>query len=162
MLNDPRCRITLNFHADAPAALSMVAVGCDHLEASARHLVAGATDASLAHAMCAAVETVTKGVLASLGTNETELRNLGHVIEKACTELARRSPGPNDAEYLTVSRTMPALVTSRYEPKQMNALEASDLYRRALFLCAEALRRTNHDSLYRQFEADPQVPMRKW
>ncbi len=144
----------------------MIAVGYSELEASARQLIAGThSSASLAHSMCVMVETISKGVLVAAGASENEVIKLNHRIPDICATLAKRRPGPNDAEYLKVAAMMPALVASRYKPEKLSGRDALDLYRKALFLSAEALRRTSvglTKLMYRQFVEDPTVPPRIW
>ena len=144
----------------------MIAVGYSELEASARQLIAGTpSDASLAHSMCVMVETISKGVLVSAGVPHGDLLSLSHRIPDICAALAAQLHGPNDAEYLKVAGMMPALVASRYQPARLNGAEALDLYRKALFLSAEALRRTSiglTNLMYRHLTDDATVPARIW
>lgn len=111
------------------------------------------------------VETISKGVLLSAGASESELISLNHRIPDICSAVAARRPGPNDDEYLRVAATMPMIVSSRYKPPALNGHEALDLYRRALFLAAEALRRTNvglTSLFYRHLADNTKVPARVW
>lgn len=154
-------------HIDCgPEASKMIGVGYSELEASARQLISGTSSShSLAHAACVAVETIAKGVLSAAGSAEIDLRKLKHNLQGICTALAELVPSTNDYEFLTVASTMPDLVASRYTPKTLNGAEMLDLYRRALFLCAEAMRRTDKglaSLLYRQIAEDQMVPKRRW
>jgi hypothetical protein len=151
-----------NFHPTVPAARGILSVGFSHLEAIARQLVAGRVDASTSHAVCAAVETISKAVLTEQGQKDKQLRDLGHNIGKICKAITKEFAGPNDSEYLMVADTMPELVKSRHHPTALNMMETQNLYRKALFLSAEALRRTGHDPLYYKVDRDSTIPRRKW
>lgn len=152
----------LDFHPTNPDAAKMLAVGTNQLEASARQLVAGASDASLSQACCLSCEMVLKAVLREQGVTEARLRALSHRIENLAAEVAKVMPNANDPELLAIASSMPSYVSVRYDPPELSVQEAHDLYRRALFVCAEALRRTRHDQLYYKIMDDPSVPPRVW
>jgi hypothetical protein len=152
----------LDFHPRSPESARMLAVGTDQLEASARQLVACSQDASLSQACCLAVETVLKAVLLEKSTATPNLKGIGHNTMKLCAAVASVVAGPNDKDFAAVAASIPKYVDVRYNPPQLTTNEAQDLYRRTLFLCAEALRRTRHDQLYYKIAADPQVPARDW
>ncbi len=142
----------------SPAALGMLRVGYSHLEAGARQILAGAGDSSMPHAMATAVEVVTKSMLTCVGLSDAELFKIGHRLDKAAETLAAQRPAVNDQTYIAVARSIPQLVASRYGGTQLNLLATHDLYRRAMFLCAEALRRYTGASIVPPSEA----AKRKW
>lgn len=152
----------LDFHPTNAEAAKMLAVGTNQLEASARQLVAGASDASLSQACCLSCEMVLKAVLRERGVAEARVRNLSHRIQDLAAELVSVLPSPNDQEFLAVASSMPSYVSVRYDPPDHSVQDAHDLYRRALFVCAEALRRTRHDQIYYKMIDDPAIPPRVW
>lgn len=146
-----------------PEAAKMLSVGTAQLETSARRLVASTSDPSLPQAMCLACETIVKAVLHERGVSLQRLKDdLGHNLTKLCSELVKILPGPNDADLAAVAASMPNYVAMRYGPPSMNANQEHDIYRRAMFICAEALRRTRHDNIYHKMAADPTMPKRQW
>lgn len=153
----------MSFHPKAEEAVKMLAVGCDTLSGFARGLVACAQDASLAQACCLAVESVLKAVLVAQGIAPTTLKKqFGHDIAALADELIERAPGQNDQELRVVAQSMPRYSDVRYRPPWTTISEAQDLYRRALFLCAEALRRTQGAGLYYHVREEPMAPRRQW
>lgn len=159
-------RADLSHPSGTLESAAMTEVGYQHLQTSARRLVEGVRpSADLAHILATAVETVTKGVLAGYGVPKETLMKYGHNLKQACEALADICPLSDDAEYVAVAGTLPTLVSSRYEPKELTSREGLDLYRRALFLCAEAVRRGDNSgggSAYQHLLNDPQVPPREW
>ena len=152
----------MDFHPQEPEAAKMLSVGFSQLQASARQMIGSSTDGSLEQAMALAAELVVKAVLREKGVPLARLQALGHSVPKLVAELATLLPGPLDAELAQVAATLPPYVASRYSPSDLGPAEAQDVYRRALFVCGEALRRTRHDQLYSKLVADPGVPPRKW
>jgi hypothetical protein len=152
----------IDLHPKQAEAEKMLSVGTDQLAGSARQLVACANDSSLSQATCLAVEMVLKAVLHENGVSLERLKQIGHKIPDLCAEVAGRLSGPNDQEFAAVANTMPSYVTVRYRPPALDMNEAQDIYRRALFLCAEGLRRTRSDQIYYKMIADSTIPSREW
>jgi hypothetical protein len=57
---------------------------------------------------------------------------------------------------------MPNSVAVRYSSPALNMLGQQGLCRRAMFVCAEALRGNHHDQLYCKVANDPTVPAHQW
>lgn len=146
----------------------MMAVGTSLLRDTARALVAGATGAhaGLAHTMCVAVETITKSALIALGVETTSsVSKYGHSFQRMCKALQESCPAVNDEEYLLASGGMPNLVQTRYGGGRRTTADEHKLFRRALFLSAEAMRRTSvnlNNLFYRDLREMPAYPPRRW
>lgn len=147
----------LNVRFEDPQAADYATTARDQLQASARQLVAAATDASLAQACCLSVELAGKAVLKEAGN---PMR--GHDIEPIYKKIMGIFPAVTDPDVRIVSCSMPDYVDVRYRPPALLATEAQELYAKALFLCADALRRNSSESMYFDAAADKSVPPRRW
>ncbi len=144
-----------------PAA--MHAVGYAHLQSTARQLLAGANDASIAHAVATASETVMKSVLIALGKTEADVSQLGHRLPAQADAIVALAPSHEDAAFQDVARSVPQLVGARYgKASPKNLAEALDLYRRGLFLCASATRRTMLSAATPSPSTWETAPNRQW
>lgn len=144
---------------DADAA-GYAAAARDQLQASARQLVAAASDSSLAQACCLAAELAGKAALRERGV--VDVKFLGHRIADIYAELVTRSPAATDTDVLAVSKLMPSYVEVRYSPPSLPPKKAQALYAKTMFLCADAFRREARQSMYLGIMGDSSVPKRKW
>lgn len=155
----------INFKPPQPEAALFMHRGALLLEGDARELVEGIADPSLAHTATLAAELILKAVLHSRGVALDKLKSMkefGHDLPKLCAELAKQFPNSRDSELAGVAASMPNNIDARYKLSSQTYAEGQDVFRRALFICAEALRRTNHDEIYGKMAADPSVPRRYW
>lgn len=142
------------------AAMGYASAARDQLQASARQLVAAASDTSLAQACCLAAELAGKAALKERGF--MNLKGLGHDLPAIYGELIKHSPAATDRDVLEVTQLMPKYVQVRYSPPSLSVKGAQALYARALFLCSDALRRDARQSIYFGILSDPEIPQRRW
>lgn len=150
----------VNFHPSMPAAQNMMETAVNQLTASARQLVAGEIDSSLPQGVVMACELAGKAVLLHTGATLESLKQVGHNLDKLLTEISIKLPSPIDAMTQSVVNSMPAYVAVRYDAPHMSMNDAQDLFRKAMFLVAEFLRRTNHDQGYWRKVTDGSMPDR--
>lgn len=151
----------MNYHPERLAA-NMMTTAINQLTASARQLIACEIDSSVPQGMAMATELAGKSILAFLGVPTQQLRQLGHDLPRIFSRLATEAASPIDSEVISVAATLPRYVDVRYDAPSMNILDAQDIYRRTLFVIADALRRINHDQLYWKLVQDSSLPPRSW
>jgi hypothetical protein len=117
------------------------------LTASARQLVASEMDSSMPQGLSMACELAGKALLVNAGVNDTELRSIGHDLSKLHSIISSRFASPLDAVVGRLCAEMPRYSAVRYDAPKMTIRDAQDLYRRAMFIVADFLRRTNHQQM---------------
>lgn len=140
--------------------LGFAAAAKDQLQASARQLVAMASDTSLTQACSLASELTGKAVLKQLGFGD--VKPLGHDVKAIYAELVRLVPALTDAEMVAATARIPDYVKVRYSPPALSTKEAQALFAATLFLCSDAFRRISRQSMYFTAVQDSAVPDRQW
>ena len=138
----------VNFYPAVSAATNMMETAVNQLTASARQLVACEIDSSLPQGMILACELAGKAVLLHTGATPELLRQVGHNLSRLVDEVSTRLPSPIDETVRRVVNTLPPYVAVRYESPHMTMIDAQDIFRKAMFVVADFLRRTNHDQGY--------------
>lgn len=152
----------VNYHSHAEVIENMLVTAINQLTASARQLVAGEIDLSIPQGLAMACELVGKSVLLKEGYTQSDVKSIGHDLQRLADAVTEKLPSPLDAEVQMVAASLPKYVSVRYDAPALNMTQAQDIYRRALFLIADFLRRTNHDQLYWKMVGDDTVPKRDW
>jgi hypothetical protein len=153
----------MDFHSQIVRARNMLTTGMHQLGASARQLVAGEIDASLPQGMCLAVELIGKAVAIDAAQGHIDERStFGHNLPCLFDHICNVLSGPNNTEVEMALRHIPRYEDVRYDAPTMAFRDAQNVYRAALFLCAEAMRRTRQDQLYWKLLEDDQMPKRVW
>jgi len=150
----------MNFHPRPLAAQNMIETAINQLTASARQLVACEIDSSLPQGMVMACELAGKAVLLHAGGNPKLLLKIGHDLSKLFDEISARLTSPIDTTVRAAIDSLPHYVTVRYEAPHMTMIDAQDLFRKAMFIIADFLRRTNHDQIYWKEVANRSMPLR--
>lgn len=150
----------MNFHPKSAAARNMMRTAVNQLTASSRQLVACEIDSSIPQGVVMACELAGKAVLLHVGADEKLLRSCGHNLSALVTEVSRRAESPMDMIVAEVVLSLPPYVSARYDAPEMTMLDAQNLFRRAMFVTADLLRRTNHDQVYWRSVIDPSIPSR--
>lgn len=151
----------VNFHPTEILATNMMQTAVSQLTASARQLVACELDSSLPQGMAMACELAGKSLLVANGSSERELRALGHDLTRIHNSIKEILPSPIDFDINEAIKCLPAYVTVRYNAPVLQISAAQDLYRKAMFIVADFLRRTNHSQGYWDMLASGEMPGRK-
>jgi len=151
----------VNFHPSSLAAQNMIETAVNQLTASSRQLVACEIDSSLPQGVVMACELAGKAVLLHAGGDDKLLRGIGHDLSALSGEISSRLPSPLDPTLKAVFDTLPHYVSVRYDAPQMTMVDAQNLFRKAMFIIADFLRRTNHDQSYWKQVQDGSMPARE-
>jgi hypothetical protein len=82
------------------------------------------------------------------GMSPKSVRGIGHDLNRLFSELSWRIGSPIDSTVADVIASFPEYVDVRYDAPPMTMLNAQNLFRKAMFVIADFLRRTNHDQMY--------------
>lgn len=152
----------MNFHPKSHSARNMMETAINQLTASARQLVACEIDSSIPQGMIMACELAGKAVLLHVGGDEKALKHIGHNIVILHSAIAQHLRSPIDATISDVISTLPNYVEVRYDAPRMNIIDAQNIFRKAMFIIADLMRRTNHDQAYWRAVIDPSIPSRRF
>lgn len=150
----------LNFSPSNEAARKRMSTSIHQLTASARQLVASQLDLSIPQGLAMACELAGKAVLGGLGFGDERLRELGHDLTKIHAAIQDELPSPVDVDVAANCSIIPDYSDVRYDAPLLTINEAQDLFRRAMFVVADFLRRTNHDQIYWREIESGEMPAR--
>ncbi|HMN54933.1 MAG TPA: hypothetical protein PKC32_12190, partial [Sphingopyxis sp.] len=130
------------------AAQHRIETAVCQLTASSRPLVSCEIDSSLPQGMVMACELAGKAVLLRDGMSPESVRQIRHDMPRLFSEVSARIASPLDSIVGNVIASLPDYVAVRYDAPPMTIADAQDLFRKAMFIVADFLRRTNHDQAY--------------
>ena len=105
-----------------------------------------------------AAEFSLKAVLKSLGKSESDLRRIGHDLERAVDEIVSSGAAINESEMRRVINVLPQYVSDRYSENNLTKTQCGDILVACQFIAGEAARFLTNSSFEEQMNSQDVAP----